>query len=472
MAIDRADPRDRRHLRGDRSWRSPRSASSPARHAASASRWPCIEAFSASARRELTQELDPPFNERVLDAAARPLRRPRPPAHPGRPHASGSSTGSTSPATRRAGPSTASSSLKVVGFAVGLVAQHRCSPCCSAWSLLRPSWSRVGAGAARLLRAEPLPLPDGLRPRGADAADAARRARPADHLGRGRPRLRRRALAGRQQHRRPAGRGVRPRAAGDADRHGPHRRAARPRRAHPRPGAPQPSSPRWCRPTRSASRSARCCACSPTRCGSSVGSAPRRRRRRCRSRSCPADLLHPAVPVHRGHRPGGDQHDGRRSWKRPEGAPADPHASRLRSSPASSGWLAVAVRVFGSRAIPVSVAAATQTSRSCRAAGCIVLDGVDDADGSSPRSRMSCGRRSTEAPSASLAHRRRRAARVGSALLALPGRAAAARRPVRGFRGVRVAWSAQVAAASSCWPAARRLRRPSRRDARRWRPGC
>ena len=47
----------------------------------------------------------------------------------------------------------------------------------------------------------------------------------------------------------------------------------------------QPSSARWCRPTRSASRSPRCCACSPRRCGSSGASGPRRRPSRCRSRS-------------------------------------------------------------------------------------------------------------------------------------------------------------------------------------------
>ena len=41
------------------------------------------------------------------------------------------------------------------------------------------------------------------------------------------------------------------------------------------------SSARWCRPTPSASRSPRCCACSRRRSASSAASGPRRRRSRC-----------------------------------------------------------------------------------------------------------------------------------------------------------------------------------------------
>ena len=60
-------------------------------------------------------------------------------------------------------------------------------------------------------------------------------------------------------------------------------------RADGRTDAPWPTSSRsaspWCRPTSSASRSAACCVSRARRCGSSVGSAPRRRPSRCRSRS-------------------------------------------------------------------------------------------------------------------------------------------------------------------------------------------
>ncbi len=70
-----------------------------------------------------------------------------------------------------------------------------------------------------------------------DAAGAARRPRPADHLGRVRasastPRCPRWPATPTA-----AGRGVRPGAAGDADRPRPRRRPARARRAHPRAGA-------------------------------------------------------------------------------------------------------------------------------------------------------------------------------------------------------------------------------------------
>ena len=95
--------------------------------------------------------------------------------------------------------------------------------------LLDPARDPAGHRGARLPRPQPLPLPARLRPDEQDAAGAARRARPAHDLGRVGPRLRRRPLPGRTQHRGTARRGVRPRAPGDADRQGPGRRAARPR---------------------------------------------------------------------------------------------------------------------------------------------------------------------------------------------------------------------------------------------------
>ena len=103
----------------------------------------------------------------------------------------------------------------------------------------------------------PTTAPHQMQPR------AARRDRPAHHQRRVRPGLRRRGPAGGPQHRGPARRRVLPDAARDADRPGPLRRPARPGRPHQRRRRSAPSSAPWSRPTRSASRSPRCCACSP-----------------------------------------------------------------------------------------------------------------------------------------------------------------------------------------------------------------
>ena len=125
-------------------------------------------------------------------------------------------------------------------------------------SLLRASLcSSVG-----FFGAGPLPLQPGRRPRGGDQAHPRRRRRPAHDQRRGRPRLRRRAAAGRPQHRGSARRGVLAGAARDAARQGAHARRSGPWATAPTWRSSRPSSARWCRPTPSASRSARCCACS------------------------------------------------------------------------------------------------------------------------------------------------------------------------------------------------------------------
>ena len=112
---------------------------------------------------------------------------------------------------------------------------------------------------------------------GEDPAEPGRRHRPAHHLRRGRPRLRRGAPAGGPQHRPAPSRGVPAGAAGDAVGRG---RSDSLRHSGSAPSSPTcgASSARWSRPTRSASPSARCSACSRTRSASSAASERRRRR--------------------------------------------------------------------------------------------------------------------------------------------------------------------------------------------------
>ena len=71
---------------------------------------------------------------------------------------------------------------------------------------------------------------------------------------------------------------------------GPDGGHARHGRAHARWRTSSPSASPWCRPTSSASRSAGCCGSRARRCGSSGGSGPRRRRRRC-----PVKIMVPLV---------------------------------------------------------------------------------------------------------------------------------------------------------------------------------
>ena len=187
-----------------------------------------LEAFSSTPKELVDKELDRPFAERVLAPLADPLHRDRPPAHRSGHRRPASSTASTSPATRSAGTSTGSSASRLSASPASLLfsldrhRDHGPRPRARRRRLRRPQ-------PDRLLGAELLHLPEGLRPLRADAEGPAGRDRPDDDLGRGRPRLRRRAVPRRAEHRRPAGRGVRPRAAGDEHRHGSHRGDACPR---------------------------------------------------------------------------------------------------------------------------------------------------------------------------------------------------------------------------------------------------
>ena len=244
-----------------------------------------LEAFSSAPKEMIDKELDRPFAERVLDADARAASPRSAAGSPARTQRRGSSTASTSPATRSAGTSTACSASRLSAspppccsasiVIVILGPRHRATPSivCVGLSLLgftAPNFYIYQKGYDRSEQMQK-DLPDALdlmtiSVEAGLAFDAA---------------LSRVA----QNTEGPAGRGVRPRAAGDEHRHGSHRRDASPRRAHPHPRA------QVVRHRDGAGRRVRypdrpgACACSRTRCGSSVASAPRRRPRRCRSRS-------------------------------------------------------------------------------------------------------------------------------------------------------------------------------------------
>ena len=119
-----------------------------------------------------------------------------------------------------------------------------------------------------------------------DPAHDPGRARPADDLRPGRPRLRRRARQGRREAQGPADRRVPPGAGRGPRRQGAARGAARHRPAHRGPGRSPTSSARSSRPSSSACRSRRCSRSSPSSSASSAASAPRSRRPRRRSRCC------------------------------------------------------------------------------------------------------------------------------------------------------------------------------------------
>ena len=221
---------------------------------------------------------------------------------------SGSAASSTSPATRPAGPSTgcwpsrssAPSPASSVGCSFSL--------CCSA---ALPDQARASSSAAPWSASSRPNMYlyqrayDRSRP---DPARAPRRPRPADHLA-WRP-VSASTPRSQQVARNtdgPAGRGVLPRAAGDADRHRPRRGAAR-----ARPSAPTcPSCESFVHRDGPGRRLRH-----PDRQVLRVQSREMRIKRRQRAEekaqkvpvkiTLPADLLHPAVPVHRRHGPGGD----------------------------------------------------------------------------------------------------------------------------------------------------------------------
>ncbi len=192
-----------------------------------------------------------------------------------------SSTDSTSPATRRRGTSTASSASRCSASA---------SSACSGFLYLLgqrlavlPRGARHGLAAAfGYVLPNVLLYNAGQKRETADAQRAARRDGPADRLGRGRPRLRRRREPCREEQRRARS----PRSSPACS------RRCRSAWAASTPCAPWPSARRWptssrsaspwSRPTASASRSPACCASRARRCAPSAASGPRRRPSRCR----------------------------------------------------------------------------------------------------------------------------------------------------------------------------------------------
>ncbi|CAA9418410.1 MAG: Type II/IV secretion system protein TadC, associated with Flp pilus assembly, partial [uncultured Nocardioides sp.] len=168
-----------------------------------------------------------------------------------------------------------------------------------------------GDGPRRgVLRAELLPVPARLRPPGADLPRAGRRHRPDDHQRGVGTRLRRGRPAGGPQHRRPSRRRAVAGAARDADRLLASRRPAcdgravqprRPAQLHllPRPGR-RLRYPHRAGATRTVVRNARQ-ETSTCRGEGHAGAG---------QDDHPADLLHPALPVHRRARARGHQHHG------------------------------------------------------------------------------------------------------------------------------------------------------------------
>ena len=181
------------HLRRPLPRARPPSASSPTRPAASAARWPCSRR-SPPPRRSCSSELEPAFADRVARPAARRGPGPRPPAHraPTQRADPAQARPGRQPARldRRPGRLRARSSALVAGLVVGFAAARA--------ARRRPPghdrWSCVVGRAGRLHRRRT--CTSTRRPTTARETmqrDAARRHRPADHLGRVRPRLRRRA---------------------------------------------------------------------------------------------------------------------------------------------------------------------------------------------------------------------------------------------------------------------------------------
>ena len=159
-----------------------------------------VEAIQAAPSRMRT-ELDKPFGERVSSPLLERLHPPRPPAHRRRARSSGSGTARAGRATRRGWDVDRVIAFKMlgahrrllVGIALPLLSVP--APCsCSAVAVV--------LGARRLLRAEHRALPARLQPHRQirrelpDALDLLTISR------RGRPGVRRGAVAGRAQHRR------------------------------------------------------------------------------------------------------------------------------------------------------------------------------------------------------------------------------------------------------------------------------
>ena len=139
-------------LRRSSSSRSPRSAAQHRRAAASTRSLGVLEALTSAPERARRRARAGRSRERVLAPAAGPVHRARPRLTAADP-ASGSGTSSTWPATRRAGPSTGSSASRWSASSARCVGVAGPLRCCSAWACPSLVVIVLGAVARRLLRA-------------------------------------------------------------------------------------------------------------------------------------------------------------------------------------------------------------------------------------------------------------------------------------------------------------------------------